>query len=513
MIHKILAVGTLSTLLSLGLSSCSDDNNNLAPNDEGDSETSPVSDADTDTDTDTDSDTDTDADSDTDTDADSDTDTDTDSDTDSDSDTDTDSDTDIDTDTDTDTDTETGEIREARSSLAYDPSPDIAAAEYEQFIASANGFGFSLFHLLKQDDANMVFSPVSIAVALGMTFAGAENNTKTEMAAALQNDLSDEAFHAAGSRLMIDLESRNIAPHEVEDAEGEKSLQLSLVNATWAQQDYAIEAPFLDVLAVNYDSGVKLLDFHAAPEASRLTINEWIAENTNQKIEDLIPEGAIEETTRLVLTNALYFYGSWAQTFRVESTNDGTFHTLSGEEVTVPMMHNEGSYPYGQGDGFQIADMRYDGNDLAMTIVLPDEGKFTDVRDALDADALTEAVALMSGSQFMLTVPKFSFTFGSTSLKGPLMSLGMVDAFDREVADFTGIHNESPERLYVSDVIHKAFIGIDEYGTEAAAATAVILAGYTSVPPSLTIDRPFLFFIRDTTTGLILFSGQVVDPR
>ena len=358
----------------------------------------------------------------------------------------------------------------------------------------------------------MVFSPVSVAVALGMTYAGARNNTAVEMAAAMQNDLADDAFHAAGNQLQIMLDGRNIAPYVPPDGEGEKSLQLSLVNAVWAQNEYLVEELFLDILAVNYDSGVKLLDFISDPESSRLTINDWVADNTNQKIEDLITEGAITSDTKLVLTNALYFYGSWRYNFEEEATREGTFNPLTSGTVLVDMMHQTYGFSYAEGTGYQMIDLPYDGGELAMTIVLPAAGSFAEIRDEISDAWLTQArEAMVPDTEVALTLPKFSFTWGSESLKDPLVTLGMVDAFSTTDADFTGINPSG--LLYISDVLHKAFIGVDEYGTEAAAATAVIIADSSipDEPVSFAADRPFLFFIRDAS-GLILFAGQVMDP-
>jgi serpin B len=402
------------------------------------------------------------------------------------------------------------ETREVRSEATYDTSPDVGALDYQAFISSTNDFGLDVFAQLGTDDLNVVFSPVSVAVALGMTYAGARSNTAAQMAAVLHNGLSDDAFHAANNQLAIDLASRNIAPHETEA--GEKSVRLSLVNATWAQDGYEILAPFLDILASNYDAGLKLVDFISDPEACRLVINQWVADQTEDKIPDLIGPDALTRDTRLVLTNALYFYGTWSDPFLVESTSDGTFYTLSGGEVTVPMMHQSSSLSYAEGDGYQMVDLPYDGRELAMTVVLPEAGRFHEIRELVSSDWLEQARASIAAAQVELTLPKFSFTWGTESLKPTLIGLGMTDAFQPGVADLTGIV-PTPE-LYVSDVLHQAFIGVDESGTEAAAATAVIIDRYTSVPDSgipFTVDRPFLFFIRDTT-GLLLFTGQVTLP-
>jgi serpin B len=401
-------------------------------------------------------------------------------------------------------------VEEARSELPHDTTPDISEADYQAFISNTNDFGFDVFDQLVGDDTNVVFSPVSTAVALGMTYAGARGDTATQMATALHNDLPDAAFHAAQNQLALDLASRNIAPHETID--GTKSVRLSLVNAAWGQQDYPILPDFLDILSENYDAGIKLLDFIADPDGSRQVINQWVADQTEDKIEDLIPPDGITDDTRLVLTNALYFYATWAVPFLVEATDEGVFHTLAGDDVTVQMMHDTAYYPYAEGPGYQLVDLPYDGNELSMTILLPEAGSFAEIRDSLSDEWLSEARASMSQeSEIQLSLPKFSFTWGTASLKPALQQLGMTDAFVYPIADFTGI--ESTRELYISDVFHQAFIAVDEHGTEAAAATAVVLtAGAIPDPPiPFAVDRPFIFFIRDAT-GLILFAGQVVDP-
>ena len=402
------------------------------------------------------------------------------------------------------------ETQEVRSELPRDTTPDVTEADYESFVASTNEFGLDVFAELTTGDTNVVFSPLSVAVALGMTYAGARNDTASQMSTVLHNALSDEAFHAANNRLALHLASRNIAPHG-EDGE-EKSLRLRLVNAIWAQTGYALEQPFLDVLATNYDAGVKLADFVSAPEASRQTINDWVAYQTEDRIQDLVGPGAISSNTLMVLTNALYFYGSWTWVFRPESTNDGAFHTLTGGDVTAEMMYQSFSHAYAAGDGYQLLDLPYDGDELAMTILLPEAGRFDQIRAQLSGDWLEQARGSLASTRVNLTLPKFRFAWGTKSLADPLIALGMSDAFQAGAADFTGIH--SVPELYIADVLHQAFIGVDESGTEAAAATAVIL-DRSAVDPAevvaFTVDRPFIFFIRDSS-GVLLFSGQVMDP-
>jgi serpin B len=293
---------------------------------------------------------------------------------------------------------------------------------------------------------------------------------------------------------------------------GTKSLTLLPANAAWVQQDYTLVSDYLDTLATSYGAGINLLDFIGDPAGSTDAINRWIAQQTLDRISKLIPEDAISVDTRLVLTNAIYFYGSWASQFDQASTRDGTFHTLAGSDVTVPMLHDGRYIPYVEGDGYQMIELAYEGGQLSMGVLLPAAGRLTELRDGLTAAWLEQARAAMTTSaEVVLQLPKFRFTWGTKSLSDPLKALGMTDAFDELLADFSGMIGTRD--LFIADVLHQAFVALDEDGTEAAAATAVIM-NTTGMPIStkaFTVDRPFLIFIRDAS-GALLFAGQVGDP-
>jgi serpin B len=421
------------------------------------------------------------------------------------------SDTIADSETETSADTDTGSTAGytvARSDLPHNAQPDVDDVTYQSFVTNMNAFGLDLFRGFVSHDVNVVYSPLSIAMALGMTLPGARNNTADEMALVLHNTLEAALFHAAGNRLMTEMRSRNIAPHPAESG-GEKSVQLSLINAIWAQHTLTMESAFLDILAVHYDSGMNLVDFITETESTRLTINDWAAGNTMQKLTNLVPAGALTADTRLVLTNALHFYGSWHKSFKVSETANGNFALPSGTDVSVPLMHLTDNFTYDSQAGYQIVDLPYDGESLVMTIVLPEADQFATIRESIDEQWLNTALATMDPRiKLELTLPRFDFVWDA-SLTEPLTDLGMTDAFDKNKANFSGISTTEP--LFISDVLHKAFIGVDEYGTEAAAATAVIVSTWSD-PIPFTADHPFLFFIRDTETGAILFAGQVIDP-
>ncbi len=398
----------------------------------------------------------------------------------------------------------------AKSDLARDTQPDISDADYKSVVAATNQYGFELFHKLAPDEpGNVVYSPTSTVYALAMTYLGARGNTQTQMAATLHDAFPSDVFHKGLNRLSIDLASRNIAPHST--TYGQQSLNLSLVDAIWVQQNYALLSSYLDALAVNYGAGVNLLDFIGNPEGSRATINQWVADQTANRILDLLTPGSISSATRVVLTNALYFKASWSSPFKATNTANESFNLLDGTTATVSAMHNLGYYLYAEGAGYQLVDLPYDGNKLSMAILLPSQGQFTAIRDAITQDWLAQNLGAMASAQIDLALPKFNFTWGTKSLNQTLQALGMLDAFDASLADFSGI--EASRQFFIGGVLHKAFIAIDESGTEAAAATAVTMdtAGIPTPAISFTADRPFVFFIHDTS-GAVLFTGQVLDP-
>lgn len=400
------------------------------------------------------------------------------------------------------------DIPMTRSGVAYDTNPAISEADYATFLSQTSAFGLDLFHAFAEDD-NAFLSPTSTIVALAMTYGGARGETASQMAAAMHSSLEPDIFHAAVNRLTIDLAERNIALHDTQ--EGKKSLELSLVQGAFAQKDYVFLDSYLDLLSVNYDAGLYLLDFAGDATGSRDAINQWVAFHTRDRIEELLGAGSITPMTRLVLTNTVYFYGSWMQVFDEDATSDAAFRTLSGSEVTVPTMHGDLQLSYGVGDGYQILDLPYDGEKVRMTVVVPEAGRFEEIRDSLTTDWLSTARAGMeSETDVALALPKFSFTWGTESFAGALQGMGMVDAFNPQTADFSGM--DGSRELYVDDVWHQAFVAVDEDGTEAAAATAVVVdLRATPEPVDVTVDRPFILFITDES-GAMLFAGQVTDP-
>jgi len=385
-------------------------------------------------------------------------------------------------------------------------SPDVSTSEQALLVEGNSAFAFELYKALKGEEGNLFYSPYSISVALAMTYAGARNETAEQMADTLQFILEQERLHPAFNWLDVELASRG------EGAEGQdgEEFRLNIVNAIWGQKDYSFLSAFLDVLAENYGAGLRILDFITETEASRLAINQWVSDQTEGRIEDLIPQGAIDALTRLVLTNAIYFNAAWEYPFDEDMTADGPFYLLDGGQVTVPMMKQTESFGYTEGEGYQAVELLYDGGELSMVVLLPEAGQFEAFEEGLQAQQVCNIISGLQPTEVALTMPQFEFD-SEFSLKDTLAGMGMPIAFSSG-ADFSGMTG-NPE-LFISDVVHKAFVAVDEAGTEAAAATAVImtLTAVPEPPVEVTIDRPFIFLIRDIDTGAILFVGRVMNP-
>jgi serpin B len=355
-------------------------------------------------------------------------------------------------------------------------------------------------------DENVFFSPFSISSALAMTYAGAGGETEAEMADALHFDLAQDALHPAFNAIDLELNGRD----ELEEPYEGDGFELSIVNAVWGERGFPFLNSYLDVLAVNYGAGLRLADFSGDPEGSRTTINDWVSDQTNDRVNDLLPEGSISAGTRLVLTNAIYFKAPWLYPFDEDNTEADSFTTLSGSSVSVSMMHQTVDASYAEVGDVQAVELPYNGGELAMLLLVPDAGTFESFEESLDYEAYEEIVGQLEEHRVYLGLPQFEFDF-ALSLVDALRALGMEDAFNPDAADFSGI--DGARDLYVSNVLHKAFVSVDEIGTEAAAATAVVV-DVTAIPGetvTLTIDRPFLFVIRDIPTDTILFIGRVVE--
>jgi len=385
-----------------------------------------------------------------------------------------------------------------KSDVARDTSPQVSATDLQTLLNGNSEFAFSLYRVLKENNTgNMFYSPYSISLMMAMAYAGARGETEQQMAGAMEFNLSQEELHAAFNYLALQLALRT---------SDEANFQLDIVNDVWGQKDYPFLDDYLDVLAENYGAGLRLLDFINDPEGARQTINDYIYEQTNQLIKDLIPEGSINILTRLVLTNAIYFKADWKYQFNKDATHDGIFYLLDGSQVTTAMMTQREDFKVAFGDGWKIIELPYEGDNIAMDIIVPQD--FSAFESAMDFAALNDIVNQLQMGDVSLTMPKFKFS-SDFNLKEALSALGMPIAFDEFDADFSGI--ATVEQLHIQDVIHKAVVAVDEEGTEAAAAGAVII-GTLSMPQMFTVDSPFIFLIRDLATGSILFMGRVMNP-
>ncbi|MGP8079239.1 MAG: serpin family protein [Dehalococcoidales bacterium] len=394
----------------------------------------------------------------------------------------------------------------AQSSESRITSPDVTSSQLAALVSGNNTFAFNLYQqLTKGNNGNMFYSPYSISTALAMTYAGANGDTATQMAKALDFTLPQAQLHPAFNDLALQLASRG------QGASGTngKSFALNIANALWCEKTYNFLPNFLNTLGQNYGAGVNLLDFINSPELSRVTINNWVSNETNDKINDLIPTGAITPQTRLVLTNAIYFDAAWQNPFSADKTQNGTFNLLDGSTVSVPMMNNEASYGYTKGSGYQAVELPYSGDQVAMDIIMPDAGNFTTFESGMTAGSISGIINNLQTKSLNLTMPKFNFD-SSFSLNDALSALGMPIAFSND-ADFSGMTGNKD--LTIADVVHKAYVAVDEQGTEAAAATGVVMSAMAVMNQNiLTIDQPFIFIIRDIQTGSILFVGRVLNP-
>jgi serpin B len=401
-------------------------------------------------------------------------------------------------------------MKEVKSNLTRDSNPDVSSEQLQQ-LASDNGqFALDFYQKLAAEykDQNFFFSPYSISSALAMTYAGARGQTATQMAATLRFTLPQESLHAAFNSESLQLNARG------EGASGKdgKGFRLNIVNSIWGQSGYPFVESFLDCLALNYGAGLNAVDFAGNPETCRVTINTWVEDKTESRITDLLPQGSIDALTRMVLVNAVYFNAAWLNPFDESATSLGNFNLLSGSGKQVNMMHQTESFAYLDADGYTAIELPYDGKQLSMVIVVPDQGKFSIVEASLGANMVDTIIAGLQPQQVALSMPRWKFTSDAISLVDMFKQMVMQLPFDRSLADFSGI--ATVDKLYISEILHKAFVEVDESGTEAAAATAVIIKA-TGLPPTpipLAIDRPFIYFIRDIATHTMIFAGRVVDP-
>lgn len=393
----------------------------------------------------------------------------------------------------------TGEVSE--------PSPEEAKLSPAE---ATNAFAFDMYAKLRGQKENFTFSPASIMAALAMTQGGASGETQAEMAKVLHLDQGDEeASFAVGDAF------RKLG-------ENSPGLTLRIANRLFGEKQFGFEPAFLAKTEASFGAPLEPMDFRKAAERSRKTINDWVSKQTEKKIENLIPMGGVSADTRLVLVNAIYFLGKWDVAFTKERTSPAPFHLASGAKKDVPTMHDTGQRLYGEAEGVKLLELGYRESEFAMTFVLPDANTGIEgVEAKLSPSQLSAWVSALGSHRTEVSLPKFRIEPSDPLSLGKILGdLGMKRAFDRAEADFTKMANpkDSNERLSISDVFHKAFVAVDEEGTEAAAATAVVMRATSAMMPPpepakvFRADRPFLFFLRHKPSGAVLFMGKVVEP-
>jgi serpin B len=396
---------------------------------------------------------------------------------------------------------------EQHSNVPHDLSPQAPDSDMADLVAGNNDFAWMLYRQVVSGEENLFYSPYSVSLALAMTYAGAAGDTAGQMAQALQFNLPAERLHPAFNKLALELAGRSA----VEGVEPDSAFRLNVANSLWGQQGFSFEQAFLDTLARNYDAGMHLVDFEHDTEAARQAINDWVSKSTQERIKDIIPEGAVDALTRLVLANAIYFKAAWLYPFDAANTQTGAFHLTDGGSVDVPMMYEEKGLGYIKGEDYLAVELPYAGGQLSMLVLLPDTGGLAGFESRLNGGVVRGIVSAMTYTEVRLTLPKFRMEW-SAELSTGMKALGMTDAFDPGSADFSGM--DGARDLFISGILHKSFVSVDEQGTEAAAATAVIVgeAAMPSNPVEVKVDRPFLFLIRDNPTGAVLFIGRVTNP-
>ena len=403
------------------------------------------------------------------------------------------------------------------AALALSLASSGMAAEFQTAAKAINEFGLDLHRRMATADANLCISPYSIQNALAMTYAGADGKTRAEMASALRYPPDDEALHGSFadlSRALSEIADRTARTAAAAKGRGgaEEPIVFTLANRLFAQKGMQFRAPFLSLVKDRYGAPLEMLDFGKNPEPARLHINGWVEERTRKRIRDLIPVGGITPATRLVLANALYLRAPWSGEFPVSATKPEPFRIRGKASAMVPTMRQKRDLGYAKRPGHTVLTLAYADSQLQFVILLPDAPDGLDALERQLTPSLLAGCARTERRDVVVHLPKFRLESKSISLVPPLSAMGMKSAFGN--ADFGRMTPGGG--LAISDVVHKTFLAIDEKGTEAAAATAVIMqssARQPQAPLEVRVDRPFVFAIQHTGSGACLFLGHVVDPR
>jgi serpin B len=364
-------------------------------------------------------------------------------------------------------------------------------------------FAFDLYGQLKSKPGNLFFSPYSISTSLAMTYAGARGNTEKQMAHALHFPGDQNRVHSGFAEVQKQL------------ADAGKGIELNVANGLWAQKGHPFLPAFLGVATGSYKANIKQVEFKTEAEPARNEINGWVQQQTKDRIQRILPEHSLDALTRLVLVNAIYFKGAWSVPYDKAETSTQSFTLLTGNQVKVPLMHHFDQVKYVEEDDFQGVELPYGKGEFSMVVLLPRESDgCAKLESKVSPTLLSRTLGKMNKQKVEIFVPRFKLE-SEFGLNGPLSALGMKDAFDRDHADFSGM--DGSRMLYITGVFHKAWGEVNEEGTEAAAATAVVVGMRALVkppppPPVFRADHPFIFFIRDTRSGLLLFMGRLAQP-
>jgi serine protease inhibitor len=374
----------------------------------------------------------------------------------------------------------------------------------EEILAKDNAsFAVDLYQKLCESDGNLFFSPYSISTALAMTYAGARGNTAKQMKKTLRFSLGPEKLHPAFGKTESILAALQKAGN----------VQLNVANSLWPQQGYKFLGKFRSLLKKHYGVVVTPVNYKSAAEDARKAINSWVEKKTREKIKELIKPNILNSLTRLVLVNAIYFKGNWKTQFNAEKTKTLPFHVSAEKTVQVPTMAQKKKFRFAEAGTLQVLELPYKGGELSMILLLPKKvDGLRQLEKELSAKNLKHWTGLLRENEVFVFLPRFKMT-SMFELDKILASMGMPDAFNMDKADFSGMDGKKAW-LYISAVLHKAFVDVNEEGTEAAAATAVVMAvrGKAMAPPTFRADHPFFFLIQEIRTGSILFMGRVTDP-
>lgn len=401
--------------------------------------------------------------------------------------------------------------RAVASILPQNPVPFESSAEINTVVEGNNAFALDLYQKLRAQPGNLFFSPFSISSALAMTSAGASGQTESEMTNTLHLNLPPEKLHPAFQALIA----------RIDRIQRWNRIILKCANSLWCQKDHPFVPGFLKVVHENYSAEARLVDFMHSPGSVADKINDWVNFKTDHKISSAIGPDTLDSTTKMVLGDAIYFKGKWLHQFKEKDTRPEPFHVTTNETVTVPMMHQRGEFKYVMSEDYavQMLELPYSGQDLSMVILMPSPMEYMldaehndvfDLEQKLTSDNLHAWLTKLDHAnphKTSLGLPRFT-TEGSFNLVNELKALGMTSAFD-DRADFSGM--DGTTNLFLSDVIHKTFVKVDEAGTEAAAVSLVVVKT-KGMDEKFYVDRPFIFLIRDNGSGSILFLGRIIDP-